>query len=237
MPDLNSFFLSPSDACKLTLDPNTAHRYLSLSEDKTTVTLVREEQSYPHHPERFLHWKQLLCTNGLTGRCYWEVVRKGWVSVGVTYRGIGRRETDCCLGLSDRSWSLCCSHICYSAFTSNRMTAIYAPISVSERVAVYLDWPAGILSFYTVSSDRLTHLHTFQSTFTEPVYPAFGFEYVIRFDSSLSLCQMEEEEEDSHFCWNKTLQDHTLNKCAFWGLDISLWIIMQNIFNFSDFFF
>ncbi|XP_042247647.1 NACHT, LRR and PYD domains-containing protein 12-like [Thunnus maccoyii] len=65
-------------ACELTLDPNTAHRYLSLSEDKTTVTLVREEQSYPHHPERFLHWKQLLCTNGLTGRCYWEVERKGW---------------------------------------------------------------------------------------------------------------------------------------------------------------
>ncbi|KAJ8377658.1 hypothetical protein AAFF_G00255030 [Aldrovandia affinis] len=43
-----------------------------------------------------------------------------------------------------------------------------------ELVGVYLDWPAGTLSFYSISSDRLTHLHTFHTTFTEPLYPGFG---------------------------------------------------------------
>ncbi|XP_070779539.1 NACHT, LRR and PYD domains-containing protein 12-like [Enoplosus armatus] len=183
-------------ACELTLDPNTANRFLSLSEGNRTVALVREKQPYPYHPDRFNHWKQLLCTNALTGRCYWEVERKGWVSVGVTYRGIRRRGkgADCCLGLSDTSLSLCCSRDRYSAFNDSRMTAICTTTCVSDRVAVYLDWPAGALSFYKVSSDALIHLHTFHCTFTEPLYPAFGFEYLIRCDSTVSLRQMEEGE-------------------------------------------
>ncbi|XP_073349977.1 NACHT, LRR and PYD domains-containing protein 3-like [Pagrus major] len=175
--------------CELTLDPNTANTYLRLSEDNRTVTLMREKQQDPHHRERFQHWKQLLCTNGLTGRCYWEVERKGWVSVGVTYRGIGRRGegADCCLGLSDMSWSVCCTHNHYSAFNNNRMTTICTTTSVSDRVGVYLDWPAGTLSFYQICSETLIHLHTFHCTFTEPLYPVFGFEYMIRLDSTVSL--------------------------------------------------
>ncbi|CAL8235881.1 unnamed protein product [Arctogadus glacialis] len=60
------------DACELTLDPNTAHRRLSLSEDNRKVTRVREDQSYPDHPERFDSWRQVLGREALTGRCYWE---------------------------------------------------------------------------------------------------------------------------------------------------------------------
>lgn len=190
---LNKFSFSPSDACELTLDPNTANKYLSLSEDNRIVTLVKERQPFPDHPDRFHHWKQLLCTNGLTGRCYWEVDRRGCVFIGVTYRGIRRRGTgaDCYLGLCDKSWSICFSHGRYSALHGNRMYAcIYAPTCVSDKVAVYLDWPAGTLSFYRGSSGTPIHLHTFQSTFTEPLYPVFGFEYMNRLDSTVSLCQM-----------------------------------------------
>ncbi|XP_029918510.1 NLR family CARD domain-containing protein 3-like, partial [Myripristis murdjan] len=60
-------------ACDLTLDPNTAHRNLRLSEDNRRVTWVREQQSCPDHPDRFDLWPQVLCREGLTGRCYWEV--------------------------------------------------------------------------------------------------------------------------------------------------------------------
>uniref|UniRef100_UPI003AAFD5D5 stonustoxin subunit beta-like n=1 Tax=Centroberyx gerrardi TaxID=166262 RepID=UPI003AAFD5D5 len=185
--------LSPSDACELTLDPNTANRNLSLSEDNRKVTEVREEQPYPEHPERFDCWEQLLCRNGLTGRRYWEVKRKGGVYIGVTYRGIRRRggDADCCLGWNDKSWSLDCSDNSYSACHKDRTTVIQTPLSSgSERVAVYLDSSAGSLSFYRVSSDKLIHLHTFHSTFTEPLYPAFGF----KSGSSVSLCQIEEGE-------------------------------------------
>ncbi|CAL8239243.1 unnamed protein product [Gadus morhua 'NCC'] len=75
---------SPSDACELTLDPNTAHRDLSLSEDNRKVTWVDEDQSYPDHPDRFDSYPQVLGREALTGRCYWEVEWEGWVNIGVT---------------------------------------------------------------------------------------------------------------------------------------------------------
>ena len=52
---------------------------------------VEEDQSHPDHPERFDSRRQVLCREGLTGRCYWEVERRGLVEIGVTYRGITRR--------------------------------------------------------------------------------------------------------------------------------------------------
>ncbi|XP_067357051.1 NACHT, LRR and PYD domains-containing protein 12-like isoform X2 [Channa argus] len=184
-------------AHNLSLDTNTVHRNLELSDDNRKVTTAREEQPYPDHPERFLYWKQLLCTTGLTARCYWEVEWKGMVCVGVTYRGIGRKEdvTECMLGGNHQSWSLYCSGTSYSVSHSTRTTDLPAPSSSSNRVGVYLDWSSGTLSFYRVSSDKLTHLHTFSTTFTEPVYPAFRVGFQLGFlGSSLSLCELQEGE-------------------------------------------
>ncbi|XP_062313793.1 protein NLRC3-like isoform X9 [Osmerus eperlanus] len=175
-------------ACELTLDPNTANRELSLSEENRKVTWRREKQPYPRHPERFEDWPQVLCREGLSGRCYWEAEWSGReVDIAVTYKGISRRGggDDCELGYNNKSWSLYCDDNSYSACHNDKSTAIPAP--PSHRVGVYLDWPAGTLSFYTVSSDTLTHLHTFHSTFTEPLYPGF----LVWDDSSVSLCQVE----------------------------------------------
>ncbi|KAM4606511.1 protein NLRC3-like [Polymixia lowei] len=174
----------------LTLDPNTVNRNLSLSERNRKVTEVEEEQSYPDHPERFDHIKQVLCREGLTGHCYWEVERRGWVNIGVTYRGIERegRGDDCRIGRNNKSWCLYCYDDRYTAYYNNIRiirTVISLP-SGCNRVGVYLDWSAGSLSFYRVSSDTLTHIHTFHSTFTEPLYPGFWF----RSGSSVSLCQI-----------------------------------------------
>ncbi|XP_078143525.1 NLR family CARD domain-containing protein 3-like isoform X2 [Centroberyx gerrardi] len=186
-------------ACEVTPDPDTAHRNLLLSEDNRKVTWVREKQPYPDHPERFDRWHQLLCRNGLTGRCYWEVEWSGGVYAGVSCRGISRRGggVDCSLGGNEKSWSLYCSAVCYSVLHNNRETRIQTPRSSdSNRVAVYLDWPAGTLSFYRVSSDTLIHIHTFHSTLTEPLHPAFRVEF--KLDASVSLCQMEEGERETH---------------------------------------
>ncbi|XP_030206150.1 NLR family CARD domain-containing protein 3-like, partial [Gadus morhua] len=156
----------------LTLDPNTAHRRLSLSEDNRKVTWVEEDQSYPDHPDRFDCWDQVLGREALTGRCYWEVEREGRVEIGVTYRGITRRGggDDSWLGLNNKSWSLYCSDGGYSARYNGTETDLPLPPAGSTRVGVYLDRPAGSLSFYRVSpggggsSDTLTHLHTFWSS-------------------------------------------------------------------------
>uniref|UniRef100_A0AAY5KHT4 B30.2/SPRY domain-containing protein n=1 Tax=Esox lucius TaxID=8010 RepID=A0AAY5KHT4_ESOLU len=174
--------------CDLTLDPNTVNRKLSLSKENRKVTWRREEQLYPDHPERFEVWSQVLCREGLCGRCYWEVEWSGGGTVlGVTYKGINRRGGgDCGLGNTDTSWILVCYNDLYSVWHNKKRTVIPVTSSDPHRVGVYLDWPAGTLSFYRVSSDTLTHLYTFNTTFTEPLYPGFG----VYSDSSVSLCQM-----------------------------------------------
>uniref|UniRef100_A0A673ZVN1 Tripartite motif-containing protein 16-like n=1 Tax=Salmo trutta TaxID=8032 RepID=A0A673ZVN1_SALTR len=175
-------------SCQLTLDPNTAHTHLSLSEGNRKVTFTDQVQPYPDHPDRFTNTYQVLCREGLTGRCYWEVEWRGIMGavIGVTYKGISRRRRvkDCCLGYNDKSWSLICSDNSYIARHNNNDTTIDVPSSSSHRVGVYLDWSAGTLSFYRASSDTLTHLYTFTSTFTEPLYPGFGVHNV---GSSVSL--------------------------------------------------
>ncbi|XP_040905181.1 uncharacterized protein LOC121189293 [Toxotes jaculatrix] len=174
--------------CELTIDANTVNRILKLSDNNRQVTRVEEDQSYPDHPDRFDHCAQLLCSNGLTGRCYWEVEWRGWVYISVSYRGIRRKgdRENCVFGRNDQSWSLICSDRHYSVRHNNRKTPVSSS-SVSHRVAVYMDCPAGSLSFYRVSSDSLIHLYTFNTTFTEPLYPGFS---LWSSGSSVSLCRV-----------------------------------------------
>ncbi|KAM9540309.1 NLR family CARD domain-containing protein 3-like isoform 3-T3 [Salvelinus alpinus] len=173
--------------CDLTLDLNTVNRRLSLSEKNRKVTWRTEKQPYPDHPERFnKDCRQVLCRQGLTGRCYWEVEWTGYrVDIGVTYKGISRKGKgdDCCLGCNGKSWSLFCYNNSCIARHNKNSTIIDVPSNSSHRVGVYLDWPAGTLSFYRASSDTLTHLITITSTFTEPLYPGFR----VHDDSSVSL--------------------------------------------------
>ncbi|XP_042559885.1 NLR family CARD domain-containing protein 3-like isoform X2 [Clupea harengus] len=177
-------------ACELTLDSNTTNRHLSLSKGNRKVTLVNLEQLHLHQTERFEKWPQVLCREGLSGRCYWEVERNGarWrgTRISVAYKSIKRKGEghDSALGYNDKSWSLECFHHRYCAWHNNKHTDIPAPSSRSRRVGVYLDWPAGTLSFYNVSFGTLTHLHTFHSTFTEPLYPGFWVY------CSVSLCHI-----------------------------------------------
>ncbi|KAK9524182.1 hypothetical protein VZT92_018042 [Zoarces viviparus] len=183
-------------SCELTLDTNTVNGNLKLSDNNRKVTRVEEVQSYPDHPDRFDYYPQLLCRTGLTGltgRCYWEVEWREEVDISVCYRRIRRKgnSEDCVFGWNDQSWSLWCSDGGYYVLHNNTTTPISSFSSFSSsssgRVAVYVDCPAGSLSFYRVSSDTLIHLHTFNTTFTQPLYPGFGF---FRSGSSVSLCSL-----------------------------------------------
>ncbi|XP_047210631.1 stonustoxin subunit alpha-like [Girardinichthys multiradiatus] len=177
-------------SCQLTIDTNTVNRKLKLSEDNRKVTDGEELQSYPDHPDRFDDWfPQLLCSDGLTSCCYWEVEWKGEVEISVSYRRIRRKGNiyDCLFGWNDQSWSLSCSDDGYSVRHNKKKASVSSSSSsISNRVAVYVDCPAGILSFYRVSSDSLIHLHTFNTTFTEPLYPGFWFRFWS--GSSVFLC-------------------------------------------------
>ncbi|KAM4583636.1 NLR family CARD domain-containing protein 3-like [Odontesthes bonariensis] len=188
-PGLKKYF------CELTLDPNTVPRNLKLSDNNKKVTVVREQQVYPDHPDRF-HFGQLLCSEPLIGRCYWEVEWRGVVHIAVGYRGISRRggRKECLFGRNEQSWSLSCSDRGYSVVQHKKETVLLSSSSPCNRAAVYVDRPAGTLSFYRVSSDSLIHLHTFSTTFTEePLHPGFGFLFGGS-ESSASLCSLEDKE-------------------------------------------
>ncbi|XP_033911086.3 stonustoxin subunit alpha-like [Acipenser ruthenus] len=174
-------------SCKLTMDPNTVHRNLCLSEGNRKVNLRSETKPYPDHPDRFDSYLQVLCREGLSKtRCYWEIeLSGGGALIGVTYKGISRKgeHHSCILGYNDKSWSLHCCGSSYTAWHNNNETTITAPCS--SRIGVHLDFNAGTLSFYRVS-DKSSLLYKFKTTFTEPLYPGF----CIRHDSTVTICQL-----------------------------------------------
>ncbi|XP_038588519.1 NLR family CARD domain-containing protein 3-like isoform X3 [Micropterus salmoides] len=161
-------------ACELTWDPSTAHKNLLLSEGNRKVTWVKEEQPHHHHQERFDQCQRVLCEQGLDGCCYWEVEVFGLFSVGVTYRGADKegKWDDFKLGHNDKSWCLVCSNDGYYILHCNNKVDVSSLGWRSSQVGVFLDWPAGTLSFYRVSSDSRVRLHTFKTKFSEPLYPA-----------------------------------------------------------------
>ncbi|XP_039616200.1 tripartite motif-containing protein 16-like isoform X2 [Polypterus senegalus] len=173
--------------CPLTLDPNTANNCLYLSAGNKKVTSQMKKIPYPKHPDRFDSWLEVLCREALSGtRCYWEVEWSGKeIDIGVTYKGIARKgeRDESALGRNDKSWDFCCSVSGYTAWHNNKTMQISAPCS--HRIGVYLDWSAGSLSFYSISH-TMTLLHTFNASFTEPLYPGFGFVW----DSSVTICPL-----------------------------------------------
>ncbi|XP_059361630.1 tripartite motif-containing protein 16-like [Carassius carassius] len=172
---------------QFTLDPNIVNKNLSLSESNRVVTYTEEEQSYPDHPDRFDEYPQVLCRESVSGCCYWEIEWSGdnGVLISVTYKSISRkgRSKECVFGLNDQSWSLIFSSITCSFLHNNIGTNV--PVeSISSRIGVFVDPRAGTLSFYSVSENTMSLIHTVQTTFTQPLYPGFR----VYPGSSVKLC-------------------------------------------------
>ncbi|TKS93282.1 Tripartite motif-containing protein 16 [Collichthys lucidus] len=171
---------------ELTLDPNTANTELLLSKGNRKVTRMNQPQSYSSHPDRFTWWPQVLSRERLTGRCYWEVKKRGGgVHIAVAYKNISRAGSshECLFGYNDKSWMLHCFTESYELYYNSVETEISGP--QSSRVGVYLDHSAGILSFYSVS-ETMTLLHRVQTTFTQPLYAGLHV-----FSGSAELCEVK----------------------------------------------
>ncbi|XP_035276449.1 tripartite motif-containing protein 35-like [Anguilla anguilla] len=166
----------------VTLDPNTAHPLLSLSEDLTSVRRSGERQQVPDNPERFYMVLCVLGSEGFSsGRHCWdvEVGDGGYWAVGVAKESIKRK------GAVDWSpaggvWGIRLFNGKYKALTSPHtvLTVQREP----QRVRVQLDWDRGEVSFSDPSDN--TPLYTFKHSFTERVFPFFR-------PGSLQICPLK----------------------------------------------
>ncbi|XP_073803475.1 NACHT, LRR and PYD domains-containing protein 3-like isoform X2 [Danio rerio] len=162
--------------CFLTLDPNTAHTQLILSEENREVKRVEENQPYPDHPDRF-DYPQVLCRESVCGRCYWEIDWSGddgVVCISVSYKSIRRKGggVECVFGYNDQSWSLSCYSSRFSFRHNDTRTDL--PVEpLSRRIGVFVDHSAGTLIFYNIYRDTMSLIHSVQTTFTEPLCAGF----------------------------------------------------------------
>ncbi|XP_051735978.1 E3 ubiquitin-protein ligase TRIM39-like isoform X2 [Ctenopharyngodon idella] len=161
-------------AVDVTLDPDTAHPYLILSDDGKQVSDGDIKQDVPENPKRFDACTSVLSKQGFSsGRFYYEVQVKGktkW-SLGVIKESINRKGT-IWLKPEDGYWTVWLRN-------ENQYKALESPsISLSltvkpEKVGVFVDYEEGLVSFYDV--DSRSHIYSFTGqTFTEKLYPYFG---------------------------------------------------------------
>ncbi|XP_048346412.1 tripartite motif-containing protein 16 isoform X2 [Sphaerodactylus townsendi] len=179
----------------LTFDPVTAHRYLRLLDDNHKVTNTAPwEHQYPDHPERFQHWRQVLSDNSLyIGRYYFEAEISGaGIYIGMTYKSIDRKgsESNSCISGNNFSWCLKWNGKEFSAWHSD----MEMPLKTLGfgRIGVYLDYPRGTLSFYSITLNAMTLLHKFECKFAEPLYPAF---WLPKKENCVRIVNLQEEAE------------------------------------------
>ncbi|XP_078496458.1 E3 ubiquitin-protein ligase TRIM39-like [Lissotriton helveticus] len=164
-------------SCKVmvTLDPDTAHPTLLLSEGGRRVRLADTEQPRPDSPIRFTYYSRVLGTEGFTsGRHYWEVQLlqdEGLWHVGVAAESVDRK------GGSTWSppWGVWVVQGCEGQYMA--LTSPDTPLSPREKLlklGVYLDYEGGQLSLYNADSMEL--LYTFLlAPFRQRLFPYFLF--------------------------------------------------------------
>ncbi|KAM5127395.1 E3 ubiquitin/ISG15 ligase TRIM25-like [Mantella aurantiaca] len=168
--EVNAYFYI-QEAADILLDVNTADNILHISDDRKTVSRSYIKQNRPETPYRFQNCYQVLSSRSFSsGRNYWEVdVRRsdGWI-VGMCYPSIDRIGGQSVIGCNKKSWGLDRSGNQYLVIHDGNVIHLPANTS-SNRVRIYLDYEAGRISFYDLC-DPIRHLHTFTTTFTEPLH-------------------------------------------------------------------
>ncbi|XP_060784618.1 E3 ubiquitin-protein ligase TRIM39-like [Neoarius graeffei] len=153
----------------VTLDPNTAHPELIVSDDLKSVRCSDEKQKLPDNPERFDEYWCILGSEGFnSGTHCWdvEVGDCTWWSVGVMTESAQRKGE---IFFRNRIWRVEGYYGKYHAASTPHTATQLSVAQKLQRIRVKLDWDRGKLSF----SDPLTntHLHTFTHTFTNKLLP------------------------------------------------------------------
>nr|XP_060616247.1 zinc finger protein RFP-like [Anolis sagrei ordinatus] len=134
----------------VTLNPDTAHPRLILSEDRRRVTLGEKLQKLPDNPERFNHYPFVLGQEGFTGgRHFWEVLVK---NVEEWFVGVARKSVE-------RKGAIPCSPDT-GIWRVGKAGGIGVPPSLTlgeelKRVRVTLNYEGGQVAVYDADSAAL----------------------------------------------------------------------------------
>ncbi|XP_062294846.1 E3 ubiquitin-protein ligase TRIM21-like isoform X2 [Scomber scombrus] len=161
-------------AVDVTLDPDTAHPYLILSDDGKQVNHGDVKKNLPDNPERFTRYVNVLGKQSLTsGRFYFEVQVKektNW-NLGVARESIDRKG-EIALTPKYGIWTICLRN-------ENEYKALAGPSvrlslkSQPQKVGVFVDYEEGLVSFYDVDAAALIYSFT-GCSFIEKLYPYFS---------------------------------------------------------------
>lgn len=161
-------------AVDVTLDPDTANPYLTVSEDAKQVSHGDRRRNLPNKPERFDHVLNVLAKEGFSsGKFYFEVQVKDktqW-DLGVANQSINRKG-DIRLSPKNGYWTIWLRK--GHEFTANTGPAINLQVrEIPQKVGVFVDYDEGEVSFYNV--DTRAKIFSFTGyNFTEKLFPFFS---------------------------------------------------------------
>ncbi|XP_029597731.1 E3 ubiquitin-protein ligase TRIM39-like isoform X1 [Salmo trutta] len=161
-------------AVDVTLDPDTAHPNVILSEDGKQVRHGDTRTNRPNTPKRSDKSVNVLGKEGFSsGRFYYEVTVKGktkW-ELGVARESINRKGK-ITLSPEDGYWTVWLRNgEQYKALSSPSVLLFLR--EKPQKVGVFVDYEEGQVSFYDV--ETRSHIYSFTGcTFTEKLYPYFN---------------------------------------------------------------
>uniref|UniRef100_A0A670ZR51 Zinc finger protein RFP-like n=1 Tax=Pseudonaja textilis TaxID=8673 RepID=A0A670ZR51_PSETE len=170
----------------VTLDPDTAHPKLILSEDLKRCWLGRKSQNLVNDDKRF---DLMPCVLGrkmfVTGRHYWDVAveNEGDWAVGVARSSMKRKGIEAFRNM-EGIWAMakCCGRF---------WVYMNPPVLVSDpmrwkikKIRVSLNYAGGRVAFCDIERGNLLHAFSLTSYFGEPIHPFFWIGRKTR----LSLC-------------------------------------------------
>ncbi|XP_063265391.1 E3 ubiquitin/ISG15 ligase TRIM25 [Prinia subflava] len=191
---IDSFLKKPREellqyAANITLDYNTAHNTVVLSENYTRMSISDTFSAHKYHPQRFTDYRQVLGFQCFKrGVHYWEVQLQpsSFCGVGVCYGSMERHGPESRLGRNSKSWCVEWLNSKISSWHNDVEKCL--PNTKATRIGVLLHCEGGFVIFSAVG-EKNNLIYKFKAQFTEALYPAF---WLFSSDGVLSLCHMKE---------------------------------------------